>query len=80
MGVDDAVRVVTRSGARTHRSGARTHRSGAEGVVLVELKALTQLEDAHWAQVLNYLKACRLEVGLLPNFRTKSLTSKPLVL
>ena len=51
-----------------------------EGKVLVELKAVTQIEAAHWAQVLNYLKAYRLEVGLLLNFGTKSLTFKRLVL
>ena len=51
-----------------------------EGKVLVELKALTQIEDVHWAQVLNYLKAYRLEVGLLLNLGTKSLTFKRLVL
>jgi len=51
-----------------------------EGVVLVELKAITQLDDVHWAQVLNYLKAYRLTVGLLLNFGSKSLTFKRLVL
>lgn len=51
-----------------------------ESKVLVELKALTQIEDVHWAQVLNYLKAYRLEVGLLLNFGSKSLTFKRLVL
>jgi GxxExxY protein len=51
-----------------------------EDKVLVELKAIKQLEDVHWAQVLNYLKAYRLEVGLLLNFGTKSLTFKRLVL
>ena len=51
-----------------------------EGKVLVELKALIALEDVHLAQVLNYLKAYRLEVGLLINFGTKSLTFKRLVL
>jgi len=51
-----------------------------EGKVLVELKAITQLQDVHWAQVLNYLKAYRLEVGLLLNFGSKSLTFKRLVL
>src|SRR5512136_3383920 len=51
-----------------------------EGKVLVEIKALTQIEDVHWAQVLNYLKAYRLEVGLLLNFGSKSLTFKRLVL
>jgi len=51
-----------------------------EGKVLVELKALVQLEDVHLAQALNYLKAYRLEVGLLINFGSKSLTFKRLVL
>ena len=51
-----------------------------EGKVLVELKALIQLEEVHWAQVLNYLKAYKLEVALLINFGGKSLTFKRLVL
>lgn len=51
-----------------------------EGKVLVELKALVTLEDVHLAQALNYLKAYRLEVGLLINFGSKSLTFKRLVL
>ena len=51
-----------------------------EGKVLVELKAIIQLEDVHVAQVLNYLKAYKLEVGLLINFGGKSLTFKRLVL
>jgi GxxExxY protein len=50
-----------------------------EGKVLVELKAVIQLEDVHLAQVLNYLKAYRLEVGLLINSGSKSLTFKRLV-
>ena len=48
--------------------------------ILVELKALKDLEDVHLAQVLNYLKAYRLEVGLLINFGNKSLQFKRLVL
>jgi GxxExxY protein len=51
-----------------------------EGKVLVELKAVILLEDVHIAQVLNYLKAYKLEVGLLINFGSKSLTFKRLVL
>jgi GxxExxY protein len=51
-----------------------------EGKVLVELKALVELEDVHMAQVLNYLKAYKLEVGLLINFGSKSLIFKRLVL
>lgn len=51
-----------------------------EDKVLVELKAIKELEDVHLAQALNYLKAYRLEVGLLINFGSKSLTFKRLVL
>ena len=51
-----------------------------EGKVLVELKAIIELEDVHLAQILNYLKAYKLEVGLLINFGSKSLTFKRLVL
>jgi GxxExxY protein len=51
-----------------------------EGKVLVELKAIINLEDAHKAQILNYLKAYRFEVGLLINFGEKSLNFKRFVL
>ena len=51
-----------------------------EGKVLVELKAIIELTDIHIAQALNYLKAYRLEVALLINFGSKSLTFKRLVL
>jgi len=43
-------------------------------------RAIKELEDVHLAQVLNYLKAYRLEVALLINFRSKSLIFKRLVL
>lgn len=51
-----------------------------EEKVLVELKAVIELEDVHLAQILNYLRAYRIEVGLLINFGSKSLTFKRLVL
>ena len=51
-----------------------------EEKVLVELKAIIELEDVHLAQALNYLKAYKLEVGLLINFGSKSLTFKRLVM
>ena len=38
------------------------------GVVLVEIKSVEKLIDAHDAQLLNYLKATEIEVGLLLNF------------
>ena len=51
-----------------------------EDKVLVEIKTIKELEDVHMAQALNYLKAYKLEVGLLINFGSKSLTFKRLVL
>ena len=38
------------------------------GVVLLELKSVEKLIDAHDAQMLNYLKSTEIEVGLLLNF------------
>ncbi len=51
-----------------------------EGKILVELKAVIQLEDVYLAQALNYLKAYKLEIGLLINFGSKSIEFKRLVL
>ena len=48
------------------------------GVVSVELKAITKLEDVHFAQAINYLEAYNLEVGLLINFGEQSLNFKRL--
>jgi len=39
-----------------------------EGQVIIELKAVDQLQKIHEAQLLNYLKATGYEVGLLINF------------
>ena len=50
------------------------------GNVLVELKAITTLEPVHEAQILNYLKAYRLEIGLLINFGEKIINVKRLIL
>lgn len=47
-----------------------------EDKVLIELKATTQLDENHFAQVLNYLTAYKLEIGLLINFGEKSLKFK----
>lgn len=38
------------------------------GLVLIELKSVDRLIDAHSAQLLNYLKATEIEVGSLLNF------------
>jgi GxxExxY protein len=47
-----------------------------EDKIMVEMKALTKLEDVHLAQVLNYFEAYRLETGLLINFGSRSLEFK----
>ena len=47
-----------------------------EKKIMVELKAISILEDVHLAQVLNYLEAYKLETGLLLNFGSRSLEYK----
>jgi GxxExxY protein len=42
-------------------------------LIMVELKAISELNDLHLAQALNYLEAYKLETGLLLNFGSKSL-------
>ncbi len=42
-----------------------------EGKVIIEIKAAKQLLEEHEAQLLNYLKATDIEVGLLLNFGPK---------
>jgi GxxExxY protein len=42
--------------------------------ISVELKATANLENVHFAQAMNYLEAYNLEIGLLINFGSKSLT------
>jgi GxxExxY protein len=49
-----------------------------EEVISVELKAITKLEDVHFAQAINYLEAYNLEIGLLINFGETSLNFKRL--
>lgn len=39
-----------------------------EGKVLVELKAVNSFTNEHFAQTINYLKATKIEVGLIVNF------------
>jgi len=49
-----------------------------EGILSVELKAVTKVEDVHFAQAINYLEAYNLETGLLINFGERSLNFKRL--
>ena len=47
--------------------------------ILVELKALSALNETHHAQIINYLEAYRLPIGLLINFGAPSLEFKRFV-
>jgi GxxExxY protein len=50
-----------------------------EDKIVVELKAISELEDIHFAIVRSYLKAAGLEHGLLLNFATMPLTVKRVI-
>lgn len=50
-----------------------------EKKIVVEIKAVSTLTDAHLAQALNYLEVLNLEIGLLINFGAKSLEFKRLI-
>jgi len=56
---------------RGHRVGQFEGDLLVEKCVLLELKAARALGSAHQAQLLNYLRATEIEVGLLLNFGPK---------
>lgn len=61
---------------RSKHIGTRRVDFLVERVISVELKAITKLEDVHFAQAINYLEAYNLEIGLLINFGETSLNFK----
>lgn len=63
---------------RNEKVGARRVDFFVNKLVLLEIKAVTNLEDVHLAQALNYLEAFKMEIGLLINFGSKSLQFKRL--
>lgn len=48
--------------------------------IVVEMKACSGLVDAHMAQVINYLNATDLRLGILVNFGSPSLTYRRIIL
>jgi GxxExxY protein len=63
---------------RNKEIGTRRVDFFVEDKIMLELKAITRLEDVHFAQAINYLEAYNMEIGLLVNFGTKSLEFKRL--
>ena len=63
---------------RGYKIGTRRVDFFVENLIMVELKAIILLEDVHLAQAKNYLEAYNMEVGLLINFGSKSLSFKRL--
>ena len=63
------------------KSEIGTHRLDllVEDSVIVELKAVQELADIHFAQIRSYLKATGLKVGLLLNFAKPTLEIKRVV-
>jgi len=51
-----------------------------EEIVLVELKALSELDNSCYNQILNYLRVFKMEVALLLNFGAPGLQFKRFVL
>ena len=50
-----------------------------EDVILIELKAIKEVDNGDYNQILNYLRVFKLEVGLLINFGAPSLQFKRLI-
>jgi len=51
-----------------------------EDKVIVELKTVDKIDNMHEAQLLNYLKATRTQIGLLVNFKHSKAEIKRMVL
>lgn len=47
--------------------------------IVLEIKALSQIPSAFFAQLKNYLKCTNMELGMLINFGTSSLTYKRII-
>ena len=59
-----------------HHIGTRRVDFFVEDTIMLELKAVANLDDNHLAQAMNYCQAYGLPIGLLINFGAKSLQYK----
>jgi GxxExxY protein len=67
-GVDVQQQVPVPVAFRGHLIGTYQADLIVDGVIIVELKAVQKLVEAHVAQLMHYLRATEIEVGLLMNF------------
>jgi GxxExxY protein len=63
---------------RGYKIGTRRADFFIENCIMLELKAVSQLDDNNKAQAINYLEAYNMQTGLLINFGAKSLQFKRL--
>ncbi len=63
---------------RMKQIGTRRMDFFVENKISVEIKAISELDNTHLAQAINYLEAYNLEIGLLINFGENSLKFKRL--
>lgn len=61
---------------KNHDIGKRRVDFFIEEKIMLEIKAVKELEDVHLAQAINYLEAYGLDIGLLINFGNTSLQFK----
>jgi GxxExxY protein len=61
---------------RGYEVGKRRVDFFVENIIMVEIKAVIELQDVHLAQAMNYIEAYNTEIGLLINFGAKSLQFK----
>jgi hypothetical protein len=69
------------NGPARHKSGgpARHTAGGVEDKVVLEIKSVENIIDAHIAQTLNYLKATGLRLAIILNFSKEKLEYKRIV-
>ncbi len=51
----------------------------AGGEIVIEIKAVSELNEVHFSQVLSYLKSSRIPIGLIVNFGRPTLDSRRVV-
>ncbi len=76
QGIDFSREFEMKISYKDHEIGTRRVDFFVEDKIMVEIKALINLEDVHLAQAMNYVEAYHLEIGLLINFGAKSLQHK----